>query len=142
MPVMTKEARTNPDPLYPKNIGYQFRGYALGESSIPTFMYRSGSIEIEDRSVAAGSEEKQSINRVLRFESPKQQTIWFRALTGDISQESELTFRSGRLRLTILQAETKLRSLSEEPKQSELLLRLQLPQGKSTLELQYEPLKK
>lgn len=142
MPVMTKEARTNPNPLYPKNVGYQFRGYVLGESSIPTFMYRSGTIEIEDRSVATGAEEQRHLTRVLQFDSPTQQTVWFRGLTGDISQESDRVFRSGRLRLTIPQTETKLRSLSDEPKRSELLLRLQLPQGKSSLEFVYEPLKK
>ncbi len=141
-PVMTKEARTNPNPLYPKNVGYQFRGYFLGESSIPTFMYRSGTIEIEDRSVATGAEEQRQLKRVLQIESPMPQAVWFRALTGDISQESEHVFRSGRLRLTIPKAETKLRSLSDEPKRSELLLRLQILQGKSSLEFLYEPLKK
>jgi mono/diheme cytochrome c family protein len=142
LPVMTKEARTNPNPLYPKNAGYQFRGYFLGESSIPTFMYRSGSIEIEDRSAATGTEEHRTLTRVLRFDSPASQEVWFRALTGDISRESDHVFRIGRLRLTIPPAETKLRSLSDEPKRSELLLRLQIPQGKSSLELLYEPLKK
>ena len=142
MPVMTKEARTNPNPLYPKNVGYQFRGYFFGDSSIPTFMYRSGTIEIEDRSVATGAEEQRRLTRVLQFESSTPQTVWFRGLTGDISQESDRAFRSGRLRLTIPKTETKLRSLSEEPKRSELLLRLQLPQGKSSLEFLYEPLKK
>ncbi len=142
MPVMTKEARTNPDPLYPKNVGYQFRGYFLGESSIPTFMYRSGTIEIEDRSVAAGTDEQRQLKRVLRLESPAPRTVWFRALTGEIRQESERAFLSGRLRLTIPQIETKLRSSSDDPKRSELLLRLQVSQDESTLELLYEPLKK
>ena len=142
MPVMTKEARTNPNPLYPKNVGYQFRGYVLGEFSIPTFMYRSGTIEIEDRSVATGAEEQRHLTRVLQIDSPMPQTVWFRALTGDISQESDRVFQSGRLRLTIPKTETKLRSLSDEPKRSELLLRLQIPQGKSSLEFLYEPLKK
>ncbi len=142
LPVMTKEAKTNPNPLYPKNVGYQFRGYFLGESSIPTFQYRSGSIEIEDRSVAIGSEEQRQLKRVLQFESHAPQTVWFRALVGDITAESDRVFRSGRLRLTIPSTETKLRSLSEEPKRSELLLRLQVPQGKSSLEFVYEPLMK
>ena len=142
LPVMTKEARTNPNPLYPKNVGYQFRGYFLGDLSIPTFMYRSGTIEIEDRSAVAGTEEQQQLKRVLQFDSPTQQTVWFRALTGDISQESDRVFRSGRLRLTLPKTETKQRSLSDEPKRSELLLRLHIPQGHSSLELLYEPLKK
>ncbi|MEJ7592555.1 MAG: hypothetical protein WKF77_13465, partial [Planctomycetaceae bacterium] len=142
LPVITKEARTNPTPLYPKNVGYQFRGYFLDESSIPTFMYRSGNIEIEDRSKATGSSEQQQLNRVLQCDSPMPQAVWFRALTGDISRESERVFRSGRLRLTIPQTETHLRSLADEPGRSELLLRLEIPQGKSTLEFLYEPLAK
>jgi len=142
LPVMTKEARTNPNPLYPKNVGYQFRGYFIDELSIPTLMYRSGTIEIEDRSVATGSEEQRQLKRVLSFDSPQQQSIWFRALTGDISQESERVFRSGRLRLTLPNAETKSRPLANDPQRFELLLRLALPQGKSSLELNYEPLKK
>lgn len=141
LPVMTKEARTNPNPLYPKNVGYQFRGYFLGESSIPTFMYRSGTIEIEDRSVAAGSAEKRQLKRVLTFESPSPQAIWLRALTGDIRQVSERVVQRGRLRLMLPAAESKLRPLPNDPNQFELLLRLQLPQGQSSLELVYEPLK-
>ncbi len=142
LPVMTKEAKTNPNPLYPKNVGYQFRGYFLSESSIPTFQYRSGTIEIEDRSAAVESDERRQLKRTLQFDSPSPQTVWFRALTGDIQQESERVFRSGRLRLTIPPAVIKLRSLSDEPKRSELLLRLSLPQGPSTLEFLYEPLQK
>ncbi len=142
LPMMTKEARTNPNPLYPKNVGYQFRGYFLGQRSIPTFQYRSGTIEIEDRSEAAGTEEQRQLRRVLQLESPSPQVIWFRALTGEIHQESARVFRSGRTRLTIPDTEIKLRALSDEPKRSELLLRLQVPQGKSSLEFLYEPLKK
>ena len=142
LPVLTKEARTNPNPLYPKNVGYQFRGYFLGESSIPTFLYSSGTIEIEDRSVAAGTAEQQQLKRVLQLQSPMPQMVWFRALTGDIRQESERAYQSGRMRLTIPKTESTIRSLSNEPKRSELLLRLQLPKGKTSLELIYEPLKK
>jgi len=138
MPLMTKEAKTNPNPLYPKNIGYQFRGYVLDEAMIPTFQYRSGNIEIEDRTSAAGTDEQRLLKRVLRFDTPSPQTIWFRVLTGDIENESERVYRSGQVRLTIPPAETKLRALSDEPKRAELLLRLSLPQGSSTLEFLYE----
>jgi mono/diheme cytochrome c family protein len=142
LPVLTKEARTNPDPLYPKNVGYQFRGYYLGESSIPTFQYRSGTIEIEDRSVAIGTEDRRRLKRILQFDSPTQQVVWFRALVGDVTQETDRVFRTDRLRLATPATETKLRSTSDELKRSELLLRLRIPPGKSALELIYEPLKK
>jgi hypothetical protein len=68
--------------------------------------------------------------------------VWFRALVGAIHRESDQAFRSGRLRLKIPTKETELRSLSNDPTQFELLLRLDIPQGKSSLELLYEPLKK
>ncbi|MBL9080973.1 MAG: hypothetical protein JNK76_04160 [Planctomycetales bacterium] len=142
LPVMTKEARTNPDPLYPKNVGYQFRGYYLGESSIPTFQYRSGTIEIEDRSVAIGTDDRRRLKRILQFDSPVLQTVWFRALVGDVTQETDRVFRTDRLRLATPATETKLRSTSDELKRSELLLRLRIPPGRSALELIYEPLKK
>jgi hypothetical protein len=141
-PVMTKEAKLNPNPLYPKNVGYQFGGYYLDEASVPTFMYRSGSIGIEDRSEATGSPDAPQLKRVLQFDSPAPQTVWFRALTGEIQQESERVYRSGRLRLTVPATETRMRVFSTEPQQQELLLRLEIPQGKSTQELVYEPLDK
>jgi mono/diheme cytochrome c family protein len=142
LPVMTKETPINPNPLYPKNVGYQFRGYFQDKLSIPTFQYRSGTIEIEDRSIAEGTRDSQRLKRVLLFQSPTPQVVWFRAIVGAIHRESDQVFRSGRLRLHIPVKETKLRSLSKEPAQSELLLRLDIPQGKSSLELLYEPLKK
>lgn len=142
MPVMTKAAPVNPDPLYPKNVGYQFRGYFLGETSIPTFQYRSGTIEIEDQSLAMGTNDQRLLQRVLKFDSPTPQSVWFRALVGEINRESERVFRSGRLRLTIPVVATRQRALPDDPKQSELLLRLPIPQGQSTLEFLYEPLKK
>ncbi len=140
MPVMSKEARTNPDPLYPKNHGYQFRGYYFDESSIPTFMYRSGTIEVEDRSTAAGADNERRLIRVLQFNSATPQTVWFRALTGEITTESDRVFKAGRLRLTVPPVEIKQRPLPDKPALSELLLKLELPQGKSTQEILYEPL--
>ena len=142
LPLMTKEQPTNPNPLYPKNVGYQFRGYFQDKLSIPTFQYRSGTIEIEDRSTVEGAQDQQRLQRVLQFQSPAPQVVWFRALVGAIHRESDQVFRSGRLRLKIPAKETELRSLSNDPTQFELLLRLDIPQGKSSLELLYEPLKK
>jgi mono/diheme cytochrome c family protein len=141
-PVMTKEAKLNPNPLYPKNVGYQFGGYYLDKAAVPTFMYRCGSIGIEDRSEATGSPEAPVLKRVLRFDSPAAQTVWFRALTGEITQESERIYRSGRLRLTIPATVTKLRVFSAETPQQELLLHLEIPQGQSSQEMVYEPLDK
>ncbi|MBL8829183.1 MAG: hypothetical protein JNM18_19525 [Planctomycetaceae bacterium] len=142
LPVMTKEARTNPNPLYPKNVGYQFGGYALDETFVPTFLYRSGSIAIQDRSVAVKQGDHPRLKRVLTFNAPAAQSVWFRALTGNIHRESERVFRINRLRVTIPSVETKLRPTTSDSQPSELLLHLQLPAGPTTFELEYEPLAK
>jgi mono/diheme cytochrome c family protein len=137
-PVMTKEAPVNPDPLYPKNVGYQFQGYFLGDRSIPTFRYRIGTIEVEDRSAAAGADDHRQLKRVMSFQSPTTQTVWFRALTGDVQRESDHVFTNGSLRMRLPHTETKLRPLAGDPEQSELLVRLSLPKGASSLEVTYE----
>jgi mono/diheme cytochrome c family protein len=140
-PVMTKEAPVNPDPLYPKNRGYQFKGYQLDDQSIPTFMYRVGTIEIEDRSAPAAPGKNNLLLRQLTFNSPSDQTIWFRALTGKIEAESKQQFKTAELRLGIPVATTVLRSNSADRNSSELLLKLDIPQGRSTRTLTYELLK-
>ncbi|MCA9063361.1 MAG: hypothetical protein KDA96_09890 [Planctomycetaceae bacterium] len=140
MPVMSKDDRLNPNPLYPKNIGYQFRGYMLDATSTPTFLYQLGMIAIEDRMTAADDPSRGRFRRVIRLRSPTPQVLWFRALTGEIQRESDRTFTSDRLRLTFSDADPRLRPTSADPRQSELLLRLNLPQGESTLELLYEPI--
>lgn len=142
LPVTTKEERVNPNPLYPKNLGYQFRGYVLDEASVPTFLYRSGTIAIADRSTAARSADGPLLQRVLQFDSPERQSVWFRALAGEILQESERSFRAGRLRLTIPEVDATQRPVTDSPGQHELLLRLTVPQGQSSLEFKYELLQK
>lgn len=137
-PVMTKEAPANPDPLYPKNRGYQFKGYFMDDASVPTFTYLSGDIEIEDRSGAQSSDKKLVLVRKLSFDSPKTQTLWFRALTGMVETESKVRFKTSELRLSIPAVTTVLRATATDPKASELLLKFEIPQGKSTQTLTYE----
>lgn len=140
-PVMTKEERTNPDPLYPKNRGYQFKGYFLDDASVPTFMYRSGDIDIEDRSTAGTGNDEGRLLRELTFNSPKGQSLWFRALTGKIEAESKQRFKTPELRLVLPPTQALLRPMFADKNASELLLKLDLPQGKSKLSLTYEILK-
>ena len=143
---MTKDNRVNPDPLYPKNLGYQFQGYRLDREGVPTFRYRLHDIAVTDRTVPAGDEPRNLLARRLQWESPTAQTVWFRVLTGEIRQTAEGEYESGRLRLSVPLpvAEAVIREVSQDPApdrtQSELLLKLNLPAGTSSLELKYEPL--
>jgi mono/diheme cytochrome c family protein/cytochrome c2 len=136
-PIMTKEAPANTDPLYPKNLGYQFKGYHLDDSSIPTFLYMSGNIGIEDRSVPRVTGKNSQLQRTFIFDTPTPQTVWFRALTGKIEEVSKTQYRVGELRLTIPDVPKMLRQTPDQ-KNVELLLKFELPKGSSTQRLIYE----
>lgn len=137
MPVMTKDAPVNPNPLYPKNLGYRFRGYHLNEKFIPTILYQMGDIHIEDYSVAVIKENARGLKRQLTFDSPRAETVLFRALTGEIERKAEATYQAGKLQMSFEQAGVILRPQTEDEMYSELLLRLAVPQGRSTIELNY-----
>jgi mono/diheme cytochrome c family protein len=136
-PVMSKEVRENPDPLYPKNLGYEFKGYYLDALSIPTFMYLIGNIAIEDRSTA----EQNRLIREISCDAPAPQTVWFRALTGKIEPVNKQIYKTDELQMSIPPVTTLVRPLSLENKSEELLLKLEIPAGKSQLKFQYELLK-
>ncbi len=137
-PTMTKEEPVNPDPLYPRNRGYQFKGYFFDKASVPTLMYRSGEIIIEDRSEATTSQGKTALSRTLSFTSPKAGTLWFRAMTGKIQALSKQQYKTNELRLTIPMTNILLRPIASEKDSQELLLKLDIPQGKSKVNLTYE----
>lgn len=138
LPVMTKEVPVNPDPLYPKNVGYQFRGYQLDDTMTPTFLYKCGEVEIADRTDVAISNGQKRLRRVLQFHSPQDSVVYFRALVGDIEREAPQSYTMGRLRLLIPEVATKLRSMPGDSGQEELLLRIQVPAGQSKMEVHYE----
>ncbi|QJW94587.1 hypothetical protein [Frigoriglobus tundricola] len=137
-PVMTKDAPVNPDPLYPKNRGYQFKGYQLDDASVPTFRYRSGDVEIEDRPVAETAGRSVRLVRKLTFDAPRAQTLWFRALPGNVASESETRFKTPELQLTVPAVPTLTRPVGADAKASELLLKFELPKGQSTRTITYE----
>lgn len=148
-PTMNKEAPVNPDPLYPRNRGYQFKGYFLDDASIPTFMYQiAGDISVQDRSApvttAAGAlatattAEKPTLMRTFKFSAPQAKTIWFRALTGKVEMVSKQQFKTNELRINLPQAPTVLRQLGADKDTKELLLKLDIPKGDSAVTITYE----
>jgi hypothetical protein len=149
-PVMNKDQRVNPDPLYPKNRGYQFAGYYLDDNSVPTFMYQSGDLKIEDKTIVSPTPTAlpvAQLTRSLSFESLQAETIWFRALIGQLKQNSPTQIQLGDLLLTIPAADqtlvtrSLLRPLAQENEGSEFLLQLTIPRGKSQQTITYELLK-
>ena len=104
-------------------------------------MYRTGDIAIEDRSEVGTGDEKGRLVRKLTFDAPRGEAIWFRALTGKIEAESKQRFKNAELRIDIPAVPMLLRPSSADAKASELLLQLEIPQGKSNLMFTYELLK-
>ncbi|MDB4541460.1 cytochrome c [Akkermansiaceae bacterium] len=138
--VTTKENPVNPDPLYPKNHGYAFKGYHFDRNGNPTLMYRCGEIAIEEKSEAV---EQKVLRRVFFFDSPAKTEVFFRALTGKVESISSSIFTDGELKITIAGQETKLRNFGDEgaEQEKELLIKLNLPEGKSTFTIDYELLR-
>ncbi len=139
-PQMDEENPVNPDPLYPRNLGYHFGGYFFDEASVPTFMYRVGGVAIEDTSAAEPSGDSSSLARSIRFSSPAVDTLYLRVLTGKIKEISALQFRTDALQLTIPPTTTLLRRLPGAGEDRELILKIEIPQGDSTMMIRYEVL--
>ncbi len=136
-PVMTKENPENPNPLYPKNLGYAFRGYALGKDGNPTLRYRCGEIGIEDRFEAKS---EKVLSRTFNFDARQAGLLHFRALTGKITKESDGVFKTADLRLSLGAAETILRDSAVEGEQ-ELLVKIPLVPKNNTYSIDYEILR-
>lgn len=143
-PVMTKENPVNPDPLYPKNLGYQFKGYEFDDQWIPAFQYQAGKVAINDRSVAHKKGESIVLKRTLQFQSPQKETLHFRILTGEIEKVSHNVYVSGKLHVSLgnllysTARKLLVRPAPDNPDIQELILDLELTSGTTSMTLEYE----
>ena len=137
MPVMGKEKAPNPDPLYPRNHGYAFQGYALDDASIPTFTYRCGETTIADKIVPSDSAGTKTLRRTLNFTATAPATLYFRALTGKIESESPTAFKTPELRLGFTGGSPLLRPAAGGGGEQELLIKISVPKGNSTCTVDY-----
>ena len=133
-PHIDEENPVDPDPLYPRNVGYRFRGYAFDEEMVPTFEYQAGRVAIRDRSHPVGGR----LRRELSFDVPEPQTLHFRALTGQIEELGEGRYLAPRVELRATASRAILRPLAGSENERELILELALPAGHSTLTIDYE----
>ena len=137
-PVMDKDNPVNPNPLYPRNLGYQFKGYQLDEEGVPTFMYRTGDVAVEDRVNGVAANRLNRLERRLRFDAPKAETVYLRALTGKVRPLTPTQFATGAVKMWVPKDTALLRG---EGDTRELVLKLKLPKGKSEVEIRYELLR-
>lgn len=148
-PFMDKENPINPDPQYPRNRGYRFRGYHLDQARTPTFMYSFGELHVTDKCEAFLEGERPVLRRLLSITASDPETIWFRALTGEVQALGPRAFKTDELEMRLERTdqhrlpvgETLLRFFGEEDPKQELLIQLNIPRGTSTWRIDYELLR-
>ena len=123
---------------FPQDHGYQFRGYTLDAARRPTLRYHYGDIAVEDFFEDARDKDgKAYFRRTLRFDTPAEQTLfYFRATAGKkITASADRTFTADKLQLRIT---SEHRGVIREGENSDVLIPLTLPKGRSTLTLEYQ----
>jgi hypothetical protein len=123
---------------FPQDQGYQFRGYHLDATRRPTLRYLYGDIAVEDFFQDVRSPDgKAYFKRTLQFETPKAALpFYFRAAAGKkTTAQSEREFTIDRLQVRILSDH---RGIVREGENGDLLIPLTLPEGRSTLTLEYQ----
>ncbi|QTN33965.1 c-type cytochrome [Akkermansiaceae bacterium] len=140
-PIRSKENPVNPDPLYPRQHGYAFKGYSIGENGIPTFRYKSGEVSIEDASHTLSIDSKTVLRRNLTFTTKKATSIHFRALTGNIETRAGNIFKNEDISLTFLQSKEGASIAESKSSAGEAIVTIALPAGTSKLTLDYAPLR-
>jgi len=142
-PQRTKENPVNPDPLYPRQHGYAFQGYSIGDNGVPTFRYRCGEVLIEDSSFSISEGSQPLLRRTLTFQAPAATRLYLRPLSGKIEKVTATSFRNADLQLTLgrgsAPAAAAMRPAAGENAGDELLIRIDLPAGTSTLTIDYAP---
>ena len=125
----------NPDPLFVKKQGYQFKGYytdRLNEKNFAVLMYKYKDISIEDRLEAVG---KNTLKRTLELNSPGEFVFSFKIAGAEgIKKVSDRKF-------TIkdsLEIQTETEAVLNN---HGLILQLKVPKGQSHISLEYRSLK-
>lgn len=133
-PVTTKENPVISDPLYPGNHGYAFKGYSFDQTGNPTFRYLCHQVTIADQSEVRDGD---ILARKFVFDSAEKGLIYFRALAGKITKESEGVFAVPGLKIKVSGKNTILRPSAREG-EMELLVRIALAKGKTNYSIDYE----
>ena len=142
-PFMDEKNPVNPDPLYPKNRGYEFRGYSLDDAFVPTLEYWTGNVQVLDttRTVEGA---QHTLRRSLRLSTQESQKLWFRVVAGEWEEAGDQV-RLGRLLLTppdgarlVREFQTQASKPEEVKTQRELLVELEVSAGQNTVTIDYE----
>ena len=115
----------------------RFTGYRLDAEGVPTFRYRHGDVEIEDRISPAGSHGL-SRRLTLRTGTPDPVKLWFRALTAEEIQLQDVSAAQSAAGLHVAVDTTRFAAgqLRETSRGAEWILQLEVD-GELNLEISY-----
>lgn len=134
-PITTKEAPINPDPGYPRQHGYRFRGYQLDADGVPTLRYWLHNVAIEDRLVPESRGGRTVLRRVISLETDVPTQVTFRALAGELETLEDGRRACAGIALSTGDAKVRTRAAGDG---EELLIDLDLRAGRTELELTYD----
>jgi cytochrome c2 len=139
-PFARLESATAPWPKTPpKELGYQFRGYRLGEKRQPTFLYSFGDVQIEDYPSPVGESDYFVLHRKFTLSADRPPSdLWFRAAAANkIESAADGSYKiDDRLALKLI-APTAL-ELRKTDGHAELLVPVSFRDGKATFTVTYD----
>ena len=123
---------------FPQDQGYQFRGYHLDALRRPTFLYQYGEVSVTDFfEDFRDPDGRTGFKRTFHFTAPTAQLPgYFRAASGrKITRQSDQAFIVDQLHLRLLDHSPGIVRAGDP---GEILIPLTIPQGTSTLTLEYQ----
>ena len=130
----------SPDASWPtataKELGYEFRGYRLGEGRRPTFLYDVVDVRVADTIVPDSNTQFTPVRRTFTLAAAKPvDALWYRAAVGDSIESTSDGWHtidgSWRVRLS---ADARIR---KSVGKAELLVPISFTNGKATLTQEY-----
>jgi hypothetical protein len=136
----TLESSQSPWPkTEPREMGYRFRGYHLGDKRQPTFLYSLGDVRIEDYPTPVGESDFFVFQRTLSLSSATPPAnLWLRAAAADkIENAGQGSYKIDE-RLTLRVAGPALPELRKIDGNMELIVPVVFENGKAKMQLTYD----
>ena len=120
-----------------KELGYQFRGYRLGEMQRPTFLYALGELRIEEEFAPVGQDDVFVMQRRVTVTGMPSGSMYFRAAAGDIAANADGSYKIDNRWTTRIKSSGKS-VIRESGGRKELLVPLVFENGKCQIEQEFD----